>query len=372
MTALLRQAGLLLTALAASYGAILLLTLLLVPRPDEAAGLDSATAGQSLFMTEPKYIFLNRRQLRSEAPQVVLLGASNVVVGLRQPEVASLIKGAMVHNLAIGGANMTEVRQVFDLVQEMQSPAARRRTVFVIGMWYGNFFEDRQHWYTPDRHPGDTDIDIERLRYGFCRRSASGVVSVLPSRYLDLGVTAIHPYLVLDRLSRDATKSARQLLFKTVPERSEQQRNETVVSEADRRKALDFWRATIGRPADLGEEQFAVLRQTIDAMLESGARVLLVDLPIPRWHAERSPYSTSYRERTARLLATFSGRPGFTALTIPAMDADLDFYDEVHPKPQVTATWARHLAAALGPVVAHPADVLAATGARQQAQQAMP
>ena len=186
MKAILRQSGLLLIALAAIYGALLAVTLVVVPRPDEAAGLDTATAGQTLFMTEPKYIYLNRRQLRSEVPQVVLLGASNVVVGLRQPEVASLVKGATVHNLAIGGANMTEVQQVFDLVHEMQSPAGRHRTVYVVGIWYGMFFENRQHWYTPDRHPGDTDIDIERLRYGFCRRGASGVVSVLPPAYLDV------------------------------------------------------------------------------------------------------------------------------------------------------------------------------------------
>ena len=29
-------------------------------------------------------------------------------------------------------------------------------------------------WNTPDRHQGDTDLDIERYRYGFYRRTEQG------------------------------------------------------------------------------------------------------------------------------------------------------------------------------------------------------
>ena len=115
-----------------------------------------------------------------------------------------------------------------------------------------------------------------------------------------------------------------------------------------------------------------MLHQTIEAMLASGARVILVDLPIPRWHAQRSPYTASYRTQSAALLATFAGRAGFTGLQLLEMDADLDFYDEVHPKPQVTMAWARRLAATLGPVVARPAGLLAASGSGQTAGQVDP
>ena len=372
MKAILRQAGLLLVALAALYGVLLVIALIVLPRPDQASGLDTAGAARTIFMTEPKYVVLNRSALRSEKPQVVLLGASNVVVGMRQREVASLVEGAVVHNLAIGGANMTEVRQILDLVQEMQSPTARRRTVFVIGMWYGMFFTDRQHWSTPDRHAGDTDIDIERLRYGFYRRGSSGLVELLPSAYLDLGVAAIRPYLALERLSRDATKAVRDRLFKHTPERSEEQRNQTVVSEAERLQALDHWRTTIGSEGELADEQFLVLQRMVDAILASGARVVLVDLPIPTWHAQRSPYMTSYRQHAQRLFADLADRPGLSVLAMADLDADADFYDEVHPKPRVTMSWARRLAVALGPVMARPAEVVAAPAARQQAERSEP
>ena len=372
MKAVLRQAGLLLVALAALYGVLLVIALIVLPWPDEARGLDTAGAGRTIFMTEPKYVFLSRSALRSERPQVVLVGASNVVVGLRQREVASLVEGAVVHNLAIGGANMTEVRQIVDLAQEMLSPAARRRTVFVIGTWYGMFFTDRQHWSTPDRHAGDTDIDIERLRYGFYRRGSTGPVELLPAAYLDLGVAAIRPYLALERLSRDATKAVRDRLFKSTPERSEQQRNQTVVSEADRQQALEHWRTTIGSESELADEQFLVLRRMVDDILASGARVVLADLPIPSWHAQRSPYMASYRQHAQRLFADLAGRPGLSILRMADLDADDDFYDEVHPKPRVTMSWARRLADALGPVMPRPADVVAAPAGKQQAERSEP
>ena len=105
-----------------------------------------------------------------------------MLAGFRPARLQQLVPQATVHNLAIGGANMTEVRQMVDLVLEVQSPAAQRRNLFVIGAWYGLFADDRARWYTPDRHPGDTDLDIERYRYGFYRRTADGPVAPTSSR----------------------------------------------------------------------------------------------------------------------------------------------------------------------------------------------
>jgi hypothetical protein len=98
---------------------------------------------------------------------------------------------------------MTEVGEVIDLVQQVQSEEARRHEIFVLGIWYGMFGEDRLRWYTPDRSPVDTDIDIERYRHGFERRTAHGPVPIAPWQF-DAAVTAIYPFLYLGKLSCDS------------------------------------------------------------------------------------------------------------------------------------------------------------------------
>ena len=63
---------------------------------------------------------------------------------------------------------------------------------------------------------------------------------------------------------------------------------------------------------------------------------------------------------------------GLSILAMADLDADGDFYDEVHPKPRVTMSWARRLADALGPVMGRPADQVAAPAGKQQAERGEP
>jgi hypothetical protein len=345
--AILKQVLYLSIALVGIYAVLLALSYALVPTMSGRAGLDSSLAEDSIFTTEPKYVFLNRAAVRPDASRVVFVGASNTVVGFKQREVQQLVPSAEVDNLSVGGSNMTQVAQIVDLVQDLQDSAARRRTTFVIGMWYGMFVQDSFRWSTPDRHPGDTDIDIERYRYGFYRRSDTGPKQILPSNQLSLGVMLIHPYLVFDELSRVASKGLRERLSGKPPTRTDAERNASIVSEAERVVALNYWRGQMHSDGPISEEQFLVLRDLIARILAQGSKAVLIDLPIPRWHAERSPYHANYLSRKKTLLSALQGKPGFTYLEMADQDDDLDFSDEVHPKPRVTPLWATQVSSLL-------------------------
>lgn len=349
MKALLKQTFFLLGSLILIYALILGLVLTFVPRPLHSGALDTAAAAKTIFMTEPKYVFLNRGATASPAPKLILLGASNVVVGFRQPQLQQLVRGMEVHNLAIGGSNMTQCAQVVDLVQELQSPAAKRNTRYVIGIWYGQFAENRVRWNTPDRHAGDTDIDIERYRYGFSRRTKAGPVHVLPPDKLDVGVTLILPYLALDRFAREGTKRLSTVFGKPPAERTDEQRNATVVSDAEKVEMLKYWDGHMQTSGLVSGEQFVVLSNMIEKILQSGSHVLIVDLPIPRWHEQRSPYYASYQMQKKLLMEHFSGRERFSYFD-KLENNDLDFSDEVHPKPRIAAQWASRLAKVLEPM----------------------
>lgn len=346
MKPILKQLGALLAALAALYGVALAVTLVLVPCNDAVDRLDSGRAGASLYMTEPKYVFLARARLDTPADKVVLVGASNMAVGFRQTQVQEQLPDVEVHNLSVGGSNITQVAQIVDLVREVQSPEARAHTTWVIGLWYGLFADDKARWYTEDRHGGDTDIDIERYRYGFYRRTDDGPQPVLPPHRLDTGVTLIHPYLVLDRVARDMTRSLRSRLSAKPKVITNDERDAAVVSDAERKAYLAFWRDYMGNATSLGDAPFRTLERTIDTVLADGGRVVLVDMPIPPWHRTGSVLAADYTRRTAALFATLKARPGVSV--VPAFDGvDLDFSDEVHPKPRVTAQWARQLAVSM-------------------------
>jgi hypothetical protein len=331
------------------YGALLALACVLVPREPPSRRIDTSRAAETLYLTEPKYVFMARQRLQSEVPKVLLLGASNTMAGFKQRELQPLLPEVEVHNLAVGGANLREVRQVAELVREVQSPRARRQTSYVVGLWYGLFASDAARWNTVDRHAGDTDIDIERYRYGFYRRTSDGAAPLLPPRYLGTAETLVLPYLALDRLARDLTVSLRAQLSGKAAKLTDEQRNARVIGLDEQQQYLAFWRGYMGPEPRLSDQQFEQLRALVDTLVSDGSRVVLVDMPIPSWHARGAALAADYRERMHQLTPTLSALPGVTWLPLTNSDEDSDdhFSDEVHPKPRVSPRWAARLAEAL-------------------------
>lgn len=347
MWLILRQAFLLVLAVAAAY-LVLLAASLLVMRPEKTGEpLEAGRAPDTLYMTQPKYVFMARSGLDTPTDKLLLVGASNTMAGFRRKELQPLLPDLEVHNVSVGGSNLTQMAQVVDLIREVQSPQARRRDVYVIGLWYGVFASDTARWHVPGRTPGDTDIDIERYRYGFYRRGANGPVPVLPPSWLDTGAVLVHPFLVLDRLARDGTRGLRGLLGKRVTTISDEVRNAAVIGPQRQREYLAFWREYTGGATTLEAAQFAALRRIVDDAVSDGARVLLVDLPIPAWHTEGSALAADYRRQLDALLPQLLAKPGVQVLDMTDASSPDDFSDEVHPKPRVTPRWAARLAQAV-------------------------
>lgn len=342
-----KQLFLLLLSSLAVYVVLLCVSLVVVPPQQHVGGLDTAHASRSLFATEPKYVFLNRSGLNTTHEKVLLLGASNVLAGFPRDQLQQLVPGAEINNLGVGGSNVTQLRQIVDLVHEVQSVEARKANIFVIGTWYGLFADDLRRWRTPDRHPGDTDIDIERYRYGFFRRTATGPVAVLPPEWLEFGVYFLHPILVVDKLLRDATKSLRRVMAGKSPESTDAQHDAVIVDERGRRRYLAFWEDYMGGTGRLSDDQFYVMAEMVRRISRAGGRVIIVDLPLPAWHAKRSPYHAEYRQRTQQLFKTLVMLPGVQAMRVGADSAGDAFTDEVHPKPETTAAWVAQLATVL-------------------------
>ena len=153
---------------------------------------------------------------------------------------------------------------------------------------------------------------------------------------------------MLEKAAREARAGINLVMTgRTSAQRTDQERESVVMSDEDKRKALEYWKETMGRTNDISPAQVDVLKQTIRTLLDSGEKVVLVDLPIPAWHRDASPYEPSYRLALKGLLREFGDRPNFTSLSMDDLDNDLDYSDEVHAKQHLANVWSARLAKTL-------------------------
>lgn len=325
---------------------------LVFPDPSSGGPRDFQAAERTLFMTVPKYVFLGRSVLDTPDSKVLIVGASNAAVGFIQKVIQPKLACAKLSNLAMGGANISEVAQIIDLVRKTQNSPNPAPNTFVIGVWYGMFADSDIRFADPDRNRGDSDLDIEKYRYGFYRRTADGPVAVLPSKWLDAGVMAIRPLLLVEKAAREGRTSINLLLTgRRSAQRTEGERELAVMSEQEKKQALEYWQENMGFKSGISETQFSLLTSTIASLLDSGERVVLVDLPIPAWHRDASPFQLGYQQRLRELSERFKQRSSFISMSMSDLDGDLDYSDEVHAKRHLANIWSDRLATRLNSFV---------------------
>ncbi|QPF90274.1 hypothetical protein [Bradyrhizobium commune] len=350
MKFILKQAALTFVFLAALYLIVLGVSFVVLPPPAQNGVLDAQAAGNTLYMTPPKYVFLGRQVLTTADKRVIMVGASNIGNGFRAAMVQPLMQCSKVSNLGVGGTNVSQVEQIIDLVHEVQDPQVQKLNTFVIGVWYGLFVESDVRYNDADRHRGDTDIDIERYRYGFARRTASGPVNVVPPAWLDAGVAAIRPILLLEKATREVRSIAERAAGRS-RDRTDAEREAAVMTDKQKQDALAYWRQGMGSKDQISQQQVALLIATIDRLLNGGERVVLADLPIPAWHRDASPYYASYQSALQAVVRQFGGQPGFAFMQMSDLDGNEDYSDEVHAKPHLAKVWSARLAKVLNPLV---------------------
>jgi len=347
---ILKQAALTFVSFATLYLIVLGVSFAVLPAPAQNGVLDAQAAGGTLYMTSPKYVFLGRGTLSSADRKVIMVGASNIGNGFRATMVQPLMLCSKVSNLGVGGTNISQVNQIIDLVHEVQDGATRKLNTFVIGVWYGMFVDSEVRYNDADRNRGDTDIDIERYRYGFARRTANGSVNVVPARWLDAGVAAIRPILLLEKAARTMRSMADRLTGRS-RDHTDAEREAAVMTDKQKQDALVYWLQGMGSNDQISQEQVALLIRTVDRLLNAGEQVVLADLPIPAWHRDASPYYPAYQEALQAIVQQFDGRRAFKFMRMSDLDGNEDYSDEVHAKPHLAKVWSARLVEILNPLV---------------------
>jgi hypothetical protein len=344
MRLILTQTARTLVSLILLYGLLIAASFSIAPREHAADILDTRIAEATIYSTQTKYLFFSRGALMKPQPRVLIVGASNANVGLRPHQVQTNVPCALVNNLAVGNANVTEAQQTVELVHVVQSPEARLQNTFVFGIWYGVFSDSKDRWPTSSREGPVTDIETELYRYGFYRRTPEGPYSLFPPAWLPFEDALIRPLIVTESIARRSTVKLRGYFFQRPRTRTEAEREAAHFSPEERREAAAYWYNLLGRKDDISGEQFADFENMIAHLLDAHERVIVVDLPLPRWHQETSVFDQKYRKRLPGLLKKFAGREGFAFTDISGLSADDDeYFDEVHPKLHLAKIWAERV-----------------------------
>jgi hypothetical protein len=120
-------------------------------------------------------------------------------------------------------------------------------------------------------------------------------------------------------------------------------------SEAEKRALIERRSAVSTRVAD---DVLAKLMPIAKRISDAGDRLVLVDLPLPRWHAEAVPAAIDYSRRKQAYFVAVLRLPGIYYLDMGGSATDEDFYDSVHLRPKGCIRLAHRLGRALDGLLA--------------------
>lgn len=307
---------------------------------------------------EARYFVLNQHLFDGPDDRIVILGASNVRDPFRPELMESRLPRWTVANAALSGAGIAELGDAIDLYYLQKGTGTEGRTVFVLGL---NYIQFQPSPYVDGQ---ENPLATEALRNGLRARVGGRLVSRLPRPVEDGIETLSRPQVIAAGLPRRLFSlvftNPHLPVIKNFMDRfrgddplsrwtefiGEQGDLNTVTVPAEFRPALTAQRlAASGGDRPLPPEGFEQLAQIIAQIRANGDEVVIVELPLPHWHAAGAPVTeASFVAGLDRVLQRSAGDPGVDRVSLRAFDADDNFFDSAHPKPRLWPVFSAGLA----------------------------
>jgi hypothetical protein len=301
------------------------------------------TADSSIYGTEPKYLIIRLKQGMNRIPKMLLIGASNIQAGLRPNELQTYFPTFEIHNLAIGSSNVTQIKQIVDLVQEAIPNDVP--VVFVLGIWYGLFIDNELKWKGKP-----TSIETEMLRFGLYEKSEMGLQPTLSIRQANSVIHFLHPFILISKTFLEFKTWLFNFQEKLIKIFLKQEfsisvfisKEKVVFDEQAQQDALTGWKQYFNSSSStLFHEQFEVLVELSKIFKQSHNRLIIVDLPIPTWHMEGSEQFKKYQQVKINYLKDICNLEQVKYVNLQHMSNNDAFYDSTHPLPSVSKLWSQ-------------------------------
>ncbi len=329
--------------------------------------IDTEKMDSVVYDSQANYLVMGRRPLMKDGRRILICGSSSMVQGIRPSELGKYIKGYEIHNIGLNAANVTQMQQIAELMFEAIPRRSHPDTVFVIGLAYPEFRSSETIW--------GKLISDELARFGLYGIKSGRIAPAAPKAFIRYSDYVFLPVILTDKAIADIrskTSRYRENISKLGIMRKGKKQfvlsllnphtywailtmpledpNKVVFSEADKKKAIDWWRNLLGGEGDaLDEGQFGEFDKMVEYIHGQGSELFIVDLPVPRWHADRSVHFRRYQKEKVRLVKNIAKYDRVYYIDMQDMNRETDFKDSAHPKPRVTESWSKRLAAEMKP-----------------------
>ena len=311
--------------------------------------IDSGSKTPSLYRSLSLEIILGNDKLQiSSKPKLLYLGSSNVREGFRPLDSTQLFPDFEAHNLSMGASNITQIKQVGAYAGNSLPKDLAKQSVFIVGIWYGNFVANNDRFRS-----GKTNFEDELTRSEIYREVIFGFKkedSHVISKYFNHNVrfTLIRPFLLLGdymrRLKLGFIPSIKEYIKKTVNliksnlfnlRPVKKKSNEFDAQEV--KGAVKFMKWYMhSEDGFLKEEQFMEIINLGKIVSSLGSRLVLVDMPIPKWHSDTSPHFKYYQKVKTGYIKQMLLNKNTEYINLQNTLVDDDFYDMAHPKKEST------------------------------------
>jgi hypothetical protein len=282
-------------------------------------------------------VVYNRRPLSRNGPQVILIGSSNFQ-HYPPNAIASEMQGVSASNMSVEGSDFADFDLVMNLAYEVL-PASDKHT-FVLGLWYGDFFAGDG--------VGHKALKRELTRYGLYHKIDEDRAALkIPKSTLPVAVATLRPLIIMQRawetVTTVSTSVVDDILGQSHPPTIDLAALDQAATPGPEEKRVLIER----RSADgnrVNDDVLAKLMPIAKRISDRGDRLVLVDLPLPQWHAEAVPAAIDYSRRKQPYFAEVLRLPGVYHVDMEGSATDEDFYDSVHLRPKACIELARRLA----------------------------
>jgi hypothetical protein len=226
-----------------------------------------------------------------------------------------------------------------NLAYEVLPTSSSNKHTFIVGLWYGDFFEGDG--------VGRKALDSELTRFGLYGNVENDrAILKIPQAALPAAFATLRPLIIMQRawetVSVVSTSVTEDILGQPHPTDMDFAGLDQLATPTDEEKRqLVEQRSQAG--AQVSDEVLAKLMPIAKRISDAGDRLVLVDLPLPRWHADAVPAAADYSRRKQPYLAEVLRLPGVYYLDLEGNATDDDFYDSVHLRPKACVGLAHRL-----------------------------
>lgn len=319
--------------------------------------IDTFFKGANWAIQADRVVFGTGQLARTEQPTIFIIGASGSQEAYRPTDWEKLLPGYSVHNLSIGGSNITQLDEVLDHIIKSTPASVLSQSILVVPVIYALFVDDETRWskaITLEEQeanlPGVTDLErASRFCAAWC--SVDSVVFRYGPPWLISLLKTDHRLLerlretVLDQSREHFLKNSfDQLFVPTSVTGSSANKGGSAKDGPDlaigqkRRDEVRWLENYMGGKSALQREQFDKLKALIAKAGSVGMRVYLVGMPLPSWHRSETQYDAQARQALQTLVAK-SAQPLLHFVELDGTVPDEDFRDLAHPTPEAASRW---------------------------------